>query len=407
MYYLVTNSTKKLFVQIFQDIVSKHPIFEKTQVYTKFPQTERPKIAIIIRSVSGDSLKLDFNNFVGIHRGYCSLANLKGIQGNSIEWVKDDQENLDKLSARGFYIVRITEHQQDSNNFKFEIDPYLVVDDEELEIKFIKEKHGAVLKNLPINPNTEIVYSESYRFEFKRDIDYSIDYSTGEILFTENVGKFEPIVVDYQIMGSRMGPFDTEYYSTHNTAIPGVVLAFGDRLRVGDEQVVIVEKENRDVAKVFGGRWILNFQVIGMCQDPDQQERLVDYVVTVLWSEYQDELANQGIVIRDFSFAGESEELEVEVPEEYNFSGAIGFTVETDWEVYVPMITEVRRINYNYGEESFKQKLDYLSEERYEVGQYDDRMMGSDHQKGLQIIPSRDSYQVSPSVYQKKTRKFD
>ena len=407
MYFCVSNALKKKLTLIFQDILSKHPIFEKVGVYTKFPKEDRPKMALIIRAVSGSSQKLSLSNFVAVHHGRASLSNLKGISGHSIEWVRDDQENMKNLSAPGFYIVKITEHQENSNSFKFVIDPFLLVDDEQLQITFMKNTEGAILKNKPINPNSEIVFSERNQFEFKRDIDYTLDYQTGELLFKNSVKQYEPIVVDYQVIGKQMGPFETEYYNLHNDCIPGVVIAFGDRLKVGDEQAVIIDKETGPVAKVFGGRWMMNVDLIGVAQDTDQQERLVDYVITAFWAEYQDRLANEGIAISEFSLTGEAEDLEVEIPEEYNFTGGVSFIVETDWELYVPMITTVRRIIYNYGEQNFKDKLDDVTEERYVNTEYDSRMLNSDHKKGVQLVPSIDSYQVFPSPFPVvKTRKY-
>jgi hypothetical protein len=407
MFAAVTNATKKRLVQVFQEILSRHPIFEKTKVYTKFPQEERPKTALIIRSVSGASQKLGLDNFITTHRGFCTLANLKGIPGSSIEWVRDDQYNMDKMSPKGFYIVKITSHDPNTNNFTFTVDPYLIADDERLNITFIKNKEGAILKNAPINPDSEVIYSQNNNFEFKRNIDYTINYQSGEILFSEPVKKFEPITIDYQVLASQLGPFSTEYYALDNIAIPGVVIAFGDRLKVGDEQVVSVEKEDRPVSKVFGGRWMMSVDIIGVAQDPDQQERLVDYVTTSLWADYQDSLANEGIHITDFMLSGEAEDLEVTIPEEYNYTGGIGCTIETDWEVFVPLISEVRRVNVGYGEENFKDDIDYLTEEKYENGQYDERMTRSSHQVGLQIIPSVDSYQVNPGPFPRViTRKY-
>jgi len=406
MVFLVTNSIKKKLVQIFQDILLNHPIFEKTKVYTKFPEEERPKTAVIVRSVSGGSQKLSLDNLMGIHRGFCTLANLKGTYGNSIEWVKDDQENLKNLSPHGFYIIRIMSKEEKTNNFSFVIDPYLICDDEVLNIIYIKEKEGAILKNKPINLDSEIIYSQSHRFEFKKHIDYSIDYLTGEVLFASSVKKYEPILIDYQVCSNQLGPFSTEYYSVNNTSIPGVVLAFGDRIKIGDEQVILIEKIDRPVSKVFGGRWLLDIDVIAVSQDPDQQERLLDYISTSLWAEYQDDLANEGIAIRDFMLSGEGEDLEIEVPEEYSFSAGLSFSVEVDWEVHKPLISEVRRVNYGYGEESFKDDLNYLDEQTYEQNQYDKRMFLSNHQKGLQITPSFDAYQTTPDLWHRITRKY-
>jgi len=406
MVFLVSNAIKKKLVLIFQDILSRHPIFEKTKVYTKFPQEERPKIAIVIRSVSGGSQKLSLDNFIGINRGHCSLANLKGISGNSIEWVRDDQENLDKLSPQGFYIVSITGHEENTNEFDFVVDPYLNCEDETLELEIIRTNQGAILKNLPVNPGTEIVFSQSHQFEFKRDVDYSIDYEKGEIVFNESVLQYEPIVVDYQIRMPQVGPFKTEYYSINNIAIPGIVLAFGDRIKVGDEQVVVVEKEYTTTSKVFGGRWLLDVDIMGLALDSDQQERVVDYAITSLWAEYQDILANEGIVIRDFGLTGETEDLEVEIPEEYNYTGGIAFSIEVDWEIHVPLISTLRRVNFGYGEDSFKNSIDYDTEQYYETNQYDERMLNSNHQKGLQIVPALDSYQVYPSVWPRTVRNY-
>jgi hypothetical protein len=406
MIYLVSNSIKKKLVLIFQEILSQHPIFEKVKVYTKFPQEERPKTAILVRSVSGGSQKLGLNNFICINRAYSTLANIKGSLGNSIEWIKDDQENLDKLSTQGFYIVKIIKHDVETNNFEFVVDPYFNCIDEELNISPIRTKEGAILKNYPVNPDSEIVFSQSCQFEFKRDIDYSINYDTGEILFTGSVSKYLPIVVDYQILGEQQGPFVTEYYSYNNVAIPGVIIAFGDRLKVGDEQVVVIDKVQRDVAKVFGGRWVLNVDVICVAQDADQQERVLDFIATSLWANYQDELTNEGIALTEFTLSGESEDLELEIAEEYNYSAGFSFMIETDWEVHVPLISELRRVNYGYGDESFKDTIDYTNEEKYEKNQYDNRMINSKHQKGLQITPSLELYQPCNNTWPRITKKY-
>jgi uncharacterized Zn finger protein len=400
MLFAVSNAVKKRLCQVFQEIVSTHPIFEKTKVYTKFPQEERPKTALIIRSVSGGSQKLGLDNFITTQVGFSTLANLKGISGDSLEWVRDDQENLDKISPPGFYIVKITAHDPETNNFTFVVDPYLIVDDEQTTIKFIKGKEGIQLKNKPVNPNSETVYSQSHKFEFKRDIEYTIDYQTGEILFSETVDKkYTPITVDYQVLSTQKGPFTTEYYMLDNIAIPGVILAFGDRLKVGDEQVIVVENRQREVAKVYGGRWQLNVDIICIAQDPDQQERLLDFVITSFWARYQDILANEGMSVIDFSLSGEAEDLETDLPEEYSFTAGISFSMETDWELHVPMISTLRRTVTDYGEGSFKDNIDYLTEEKYITNQYDERMINSNHQKGLQISPSLDKFQVFPSPF--------
>ena len=394
MYFALTNAIKKRFVQVFQDILLEHPIFCKSKVITKFQESEREKTMLLIRSTSGNSQKLSMDNFVRNEISYSILANLQNKICNSIEWVKDDTLNIDNLSTPGIYIVKIIEDK------KFVVSPYLSIYSEQLVPKYIQDTIGFNFKNKNINPESEIIYSNDYG-EFKRDIDYSIDYNLGLVLFkkeiTEQINIFEEdLFCDYQILGQQLGPFDCDYYYANNTAIPGVILAFGDRIKVGDEQAVIIEKEQCETAKVYGGRWQMSVDIITVSQDPDQQERLTDYAVSMFWAQWQDKLVDEGLNVTEFSLTGESEDLELDIPEEYSFTGGISFNVETDWELSFPLITKLRYINLQYGEESFKREMSNINEEKYEKYQYDERMNNSKHQVG--IIPSYTPIVTCPNI---------
>jgi len=389
MYFALSNALKKRFVMLFQEIFLKHPIFNKVEVFTKFPEEERPKHALMVRSLSGNSMKLGLDNFVRVAVQYSSLANLKGIQGNSIEWVTDDKKGIDEgiLSAPGFYIVKMTSDKS------FNVTPFLIVDDEKLDIQYIEGKKGTYLKNKPINPFTDIIFSDT-KIDLKRDIDYTIDYTTGKILFKTSIEEFESLFIDYQTVCQTSQDHNIEPYMASTAAIPGVILAFGDRLKEGDEQVVVVSKEMRDVAKVFGGRWQCSLDLVGISQDDDQVERLVDYAVSMFWAEWQDKLIDEGINVFDFSLSGESEDLELENAEEYFYTSGISFTAEVDWQLAIPLVAEIRRVAVNYGSEGFKTTIPDNQEYSYDTRQYDDRMQNVGLNVGFQIIPS-----VNPHVF--------
>jgi hypothetical protein len=271
MYFAITNSIKKRFTMIFQDLIKQHPLFaEKTEVFTKFPEVERPKIAILVRSCSGSSVKLSLDNFAGTRQGFCFLANLKDIPGHSIEWVRDDIRNSDKLSPPGYYIVKMTDDTH------FTVDPFYLVKDEPLDVIATFEK-AAFVKNVPMNPGSDILFS-SEGIDLKRNIDYSVDYTAGKITFLRPILSEETFTIDYQTLGNQTGPFAIDRYEFNNTAIPGAILAFGDRLKKDDEQVVIVEQDKNDVAQIYSGRWNLSLDSVIVAQDPDQQERLIDFV---------------------------------------------------------------------------------------------------------------------------------
>jgi len=399
MYYAISNALKKKLTLIFQEIFDKHPIFNKTQVFTKFPDEERPKFALLIRSASGSSQKLGMDNYGGIKHAFSSLANLVDTKGNSIEWVRDDTRNLKNISAPGFYIVNMIEEK------RFTVDPILLIDNESLNMVIVAGKDGAILKNTPVNPDSEVIMAQD-NIILKRGIEYTIDYSNGNIIFTDPVQDLGTLSADYQCLVEQLGPFDIDYYMANNTAIPGVIMAFGDRLRQGDEQVVVVDKESREAAKIFTGRWTMSIDLIGISQDPDQQERLVDYAVSTFWAEYQHKLTEEGIAIGDFSLSGESEDMELEVPEEYFYTGGISFTMETDWELEVPLISEVRNVNISLGLDSLKKTLTNQKEQLFVENQFDNRMINSGHQVGLQPT-ALDPVVVYPSPIRVNTLKYD
>ncbi len=342
---------------------------------------------------------MGLGNFAGLHKGICSLANFKGSNAASIEWVKTDTENVEKLSSPGFYIVRIVSGSSENNQFKFDISPYYQVDDEVLDIVAIRGSEGALLKNSPVNPGSDTIFSHDGTV-LRRGFDYNIDNEKGEIVFINPVeDEFDELMIDYQIVGDTTQEYDIKMYEYNNTAIPGVLMAFGDRLKVGDEQVVIVEKEYREVARVMTGRWMLNADIFIIAQDADTQERLADYLITKLWADWEANLIDDGIYVHDFSLGGETEDLEVEIAEEYNFTSNIGVTIDVDWEVHQPITREVRSINMYYGEDSFKDGLTNAEMAAYEANQPSADMVNSDHNLGVNLISSTNSILVNPSTH--------
>jgi len=389
MYYSISNALKKRFCLIFQEIFQAHAEWNKVDVFTKFPKQDRPKHALLVRSISGSSQKLSLDNFIATHRGYSTVANLKGIHGNSIEWVRDDIRNLDKLASPGYYVVTMTE------KYKFKVQPFLNIINEELELDFIMGQDGAHLKSKPVNPRSEKILADTTLL--KPNIDYIMDYNDGIIKFNIDTDSFDVYTADYQVIGDQSEEYPIDIYQLNNTAIPGIILAFGDNLKEGDEQVVIVEQNKRDIAKVFGGRWQLGIDLIVAAQDDDQQEKILDYAVSHLWADWQDKLTEEGINIGEFSLSGESEDLEIEVAEEYNYTAGISFQVETDWELFKPLVSEVRSMNLFYGAQGFKNNLQFEDEIKYEENQPDVRMIGSEHGMGIQIVPKCEPIVFKPS----------
>ena len=270
MFFQVSNALKKRFVIIFQDILDKHAQFRDfVTVDTKFKEEERDKYQVILRGFTGQSQKLSLDNFGATARSYSALANLKGVFGASIEWVIDDTlNNADKMSPPGYYVVSVISEDTVNKTWEFIVSPFYKVIGELIDPEaIIGGFPSSQLDNQPVNPGSEAVFDEVQGLELKRDIEYTIDYETGIIKFIGDISEYGTLKVDYQVIGEEMGPFQIERYMGTNEAIPGVVLAFGDRIQKGDEQVVALEATVRETAKIYTGRWQTSIDVMVVGQE--------------------------------------------------------------------------------------------------------------------------------------------
>ncbi|MDO8640293.1 MAG: hypothetical protein Q7R33_02015 [Nitrosarchaeum sp.] len=388
MFYRISNAVKKILIKELQALFIDHPIFGDNQlvITNKYQFDERPKYAIVVKTASADSVKLDLGNFKGIVISYTVLANLKNQSGRMIEWVREDVANIDNLVKPGFYVV---EMPTDST---FTVEPYLTVVDEVLTIEAIGFGQ-ATLQHQNINVGSEYVIAETTQ-KLVRDQHYSIDYVTGIITFLQAVEDFGEITVDYQYLGTKTGPFDVTVDTSNNQAIPGVTLAFGKFLKAGSLQVVVVYPSRQEVAKSFAGKWKMNVTLSTVAQDTDTQEQLIDLAAMYIWTVLQEKLVDDGIYIDNITMSGESEEEEVKTSNELSFLADLSFSVEVEWEVLQPILGVVKKIFLNRTED---------------FGQYDDAELsirdsrgvnssqrGVDYKLGLQPVENFLPYAVRP-----------
>ena len=80
----------------------------------------------MVKSSSASPNKLDPQNFVGPVYSLVSLAKAGNTPGNSIEWVREDLNNLQFLVPPGAYYVEMIENDQ------FVVDQLKIVDEEQL-----------------------------------------------------------------------------------------------------------------------------------------------------------------------------------------------------------------------------------------------------------------------------------
>jgi len=73
-----------------------HPVFKDVEqfIQNKFAFEERPSFGIVVKNISGDLIKLSPDNFLGTIVSHVYLARVQNYEGRSIEWVREDIENI-------------------------------------------------------------------------------------------------------------------------------------------------------------------------------------------------------------------------------------------------------------------------------------------------------------------------
>jgi len=173
-------------------------------------------------------------------------------------------------------------------------------------------------------------------------VDYTVDYSTGAIEFLKSTPVNSDIFADYRYITEKQGPFYFHEETAHFTAIPGAILAFGDRAQDCDKIAIVVTEDRTEVADVFGGKFEVHFSLIAFAQDPDDREKLSDYVI-VKFLEKQNYLGFEGLELMDISPGGEAEEVYNPEIDGYYYDGSISLSMRVDWEIYAPLPVVISR----------------------------------------------------------------
>ena len=149
---------------------------------------------------------------------------------------------------------------------------------------------------------------------------------------------------------SRTGPFKAMRDYSNIQAIPGVMLAFGQRITKGDRMLVEVSPTRTICDMEFGGRWETSIDIEVVARDIDTQREILEHVLIFLSSQLRLRWSTEGIEILQINAGGESEELYDQ--NDYMFRGTISLSVETEWSVRVPTMATLRRLEVMEEDES-------------------------------------------------------
>lgn len=349
----LTNATKKRLIEELRKILYEHPKYrsDSQNVQNKFAFAERPQRGVIVNGTSADRVRLAADNYMGRVSSFVMQAPVQNFPGTSVEWVMENKSLLEQYSPDrtvfpsppGVYVIEVTKVPDEARSVpgEFFIDPILSVPSELLIVLGPPGAEEAQLSHPDVYGGSVRLWLDGTR-PLLAGVDFSVDYSTGLVTFLKPVPDGMNVYADYRYSTPRQGPQYFTFNSTDYTSVPGAVIAFGERAQECDRTAIVVGETRAETADVYGGKFEVHFDLVVFSRDPEDREKLVDYVVVKIL-ERQNVLGYDGIELLDVAPGGESEEIYVQEIDDYFYDGAVAASFRVDWEIYIPLPVEIYR----------------------------------------------------------------
>jgi hypothetical protein len=350
----LTNATKTRVLREIRKYLYNHPRYraDHLNVQNHYSFEERPQRGVVITGASADRVRLSADNYLGRLTSFLMQTTMGTNPGTSIEWVKENQKLLEQYapnrsifpSPPGVYVIKILSLPIEERNLPglFTIDPYLTVQDEPVITFGTDHDMTGQLSHQDIYPNSARLWLNGKR-PLLVNVDYTLDYTTGELVFLKPTPIGSTIFADYRYQIATQGPFQYKREASEEEAIPGAIIAFGDRLWVGDEIAIVATSDRSETAEIYGGKFEVNFDLNVFSRDAEDREKLSDYVVSQIL-ESQNRLGFEGIELIDVTPNGESQEIYNESQDVYYYDATVSLSYRVDWQLYVPLPIEIFRV---------------------------------------------------------------
>lgn len=412
MFANLTEAMKRRLLLELRRFWSFDPKYRDTlvdNIQGKYAFSERPQVGIILKGSSANPMQLSADNFQGTVVSYCHLAKVYGKPGLSVEWVREDSRAIQKNggvfpSPRGIYFLEVRLEDagvvdptcptpMNGEQLVFYVDPLLDVVDEQ----------PARMSALVYELSAGQFYDGSLRLylmpgnvPLTLGRDYTADPATGVITLARTLPSSDFLSADYRYAGESVGPFPVPQDGSNNTAIPGVVLAFGRRVEDGDIMLVVVGDVREPSAREYGGRWEMSFDLDIMARDTAAQQEITDRTLMFFHAVARNRLSEEGIEITQISMGGEAEEVYDETGDDYYFTASLSLTILTDWCLHVPLDHAFARIIPVA-----------LASEQALTGLTDDQIAVSGSPTGLHVVQDLRFLNPTDPFFRDRTRDYE
>lgn len=347
MYYVLTGQIKNRIIDELRRYWATQPKYADLVPYIqgKYAFKERPQMGMVVKGGSGNPVTFSADNFLGIDMSFCYVARVKGHFGNCLEWVREDALAIQRNGGRfpsppGLYFISMVALDTQDG----EVRQY------GFNVKFYRNHTLARVSGLgnqytinPWAPGSLRIREMPGKLWVPASA-CTLDPDAGTFVYPRVLEPGQWLEVEYRAADVDQGTYPIRPNWADNRAIPGVTLAFGQELNVGDTMVVVVQPRRLPASLVYGGQWTLSLDVDVVARDVHDQQYIADRTVMHLIAVSRTRLVEEGLNIVEVSLGGESEEQYDETADMYYFNSNFSMSVETDWQYHVPIEFTLRGI---------------------------------------------------------------
>jgi len=255
------------------------------------------------------------------------------------------------IAVPGVYQIEITNGDPILNKWEFMVDALLDKEDILVE-KSEGTETSFQTTHRPIYKGSLKLHENEYLMEELREdnsnaetADYILDHDSGIITLIKSpypILKNATLIANYRVTGLSTGPFtipNSNY--AHNAAIPGVILAFGRGISLGDKHYVVIHKDRLIAALEYSGKWETTISLDIYAKDSVKVEEIIDITTSYLNTYRKEELDAEGIYLVDVTFGGESEEVFDEGTGDLYYMGSVEYNFLTEWIMHKPVLQTI------------------------------------------------------------------
>jgi len=252
------------------------------------------------------------------------------------------------LAPAGVYQVEIVDGNPgvcDPKNVKFAFMVDSLLEKEEILIPVSNgQETSAQLKYYPIFPKSLRIKENGIILTV--NVDYYVDEASGLISFISSPLYNAKLEATYRVKGITTGPFTIPNLNyADNTAIPGIVIAFGKAVEIGDKQFVVVNKKRDVIALEYSGKWEMTFSLDVYAKDSVKVEEIIDMTTSYLLVYRKSQLDAEGIALVNVNFNGESEQAFDDATGDLYYMGSVDYNFLTEWIMHKPLLLTIEGLD--------------------------------------------------------------